>query len=184
MNVKKIKGDLSQDGIQKIRDELKEYKESLDAKCETFVTKLAKEGITTAKAHTTFLNDLGNLSSVVAFTYELKKSTDGVKAIMYMTDKMPVVRAWLKYGQVKTVEISPSMFYEWGSGQKAVAGHTGTFPSDTAMKNASNPNGWWYMSLDGQWHWTKGVTPTRPMLRAYESMEKNIVRIAKEVFNS
>ena len=58
---------------------------------------------------------------------------------------------------------------EFGSGLRAqnpknIPGvGTGTFPGQT---HASDPNGWWYMDLEGNWNHSYGITPQMPMYKA------------------
>ena len=56
---------------------------------------------------------------------------------------------------------------------------TGTFPGGT---HGADPEGWWYMDLDGVWHHSYGMTPKMPMYHASLAIMSNVQRVAKEVF--
>ena len=42
--------------------------------------------------------------------------------------------------------------------------------------------GWWYMDLQGDWHYSTDVTPKMPMYNAGKELRDKVVAIAKEVF--
>ena len=55
---------------------------------------------------------------------------------------------------------------------------TGTFPGG---KHGSEP-GWYYMDLEGNWHYSTGVSPKMPMYYTGKELSEKVVAIAKEVF--
>ena len=58
---------------------------------------------------------------------------------------------------------------------------TGTFPGQT---HAEDPEGWWYQTLDGVWHHSKGIAPTMPMAKAQAEIYDQIASVAREVFGT
>lgn len=172
---------LSQSSIQNAIKELRQYQNDLNRKCEIFCQRLAELGIQTAKENT------GNFGKYISFTYEVKDRTKGCKAVMVATNTGIIHSEWMTKDGVKSADVSPILMCEFGSGLKAenpknIAGvGTGTFPGQT---HATDPNGWYWMDLDGEWHHSYGVTPKMPMYHASIEMILNIRKIAKEVFRS
>ena len=172
---------LNQSSIQNAIKELKQYQNDLDRKCEIFCQRLAELGIQTAKENT------GNFGKYISFTYEVKDRTKGCKAVMVATNTGIIHSEWQTKEGVKSADVSPILMCEFGSGLKAenpkgIPGvGTGTFPGQT---HAEDPNGWYWMDLDGEWHHSYGVTPKMPMYHASIEMILNIQKIAREVFRS
>ena len=73
---------------------------------------------------------------------------------------------------------------EFGSGLKAenpanIPGvGTGTFPGG---KHGTEP-GWYYMDLEGKWHYSTGISPKMPMYNAGKELREKVVAIAREIF--
>ena len=172
---------LSQSSIQNAIKELRQYQNDLNRKCEEFCLRLAELGIQTAKENT------GNFGKYISFTYEVKDRTKGCKAVMVATNTGIIHSEWQTKEGVKSADVSPILMCEFGSGLKAenpkgIPGvGTGTFPGQT---HAEDPNGWYWMDLDGEWHHSYGVTPKMPMYHASIEMILNIQKIAREVFRS
>ena len=172
---------LSQSSIQNAIKELRQYQNDLNRKCEIFCQRLAELGIQTAKENT------GNFGKYISFTYEVKDRTKGCKAVMVATNTGIIHSEWQTKEGVKSADVSPILMCEFGSGLKAENPNgipgvgTGTFPGQT---HAEDPNGWYWMDLDGEWHHSYGVTPKMPMYHASIEMILNIRKIAKEVFSS
>ena len=178
---KKITMNLSVSSIQNAIKELRQYQNDLNRKCEIFCQRLAELGIQTAKENT------GNFGKYISFTYEVKDRTKGCKAVMVATNTGIIHSEWQTKEGVKSADVSPILMCEFGSGLKAenpkgIPGvGTGTFPGQT---HAEDPNGWYWMDLDGEWHHSYGVTPKMPMYHASIEMILNIQKIAREVFRS
>lgn len=178
---KKITMNLSVSSIQNAIKELRQYQNDLNRKCEEFCRILAELGIQTAKENT------GNFGKYISFTYEVKDRTKGCKAVMVATNTGIIHSEWQTKEGVKSADVSPILMCEFGSGLKAENPKgisdvgTGTFPGQT---HAEDPNGWYWMDLDGEWHHSYGVTPKMPMYHASIEMILNIQKIAREVFRS
>ena len=172
---------LSQTSIQNAIKEIRQYQSDLNRKCEEFCRRLAELRIQTAKDNT------GNFGKYISFTYEVKDITKGCKAVMVATNTGIIHSEWQTKEGVKSADVSPILMCEFGSGLKAdnpkgIPGvGTGTFPGQT---HAEDPNGWYWMDLDGEWHHSYGVTPKMPMYHASIEMILNIQKIAREVFRS
>lgn len=179
---KKIKMRLCTEDINRAIKELKEYEQELNKKCEEFCRRLSECGIEVAKQNT------GGYGKYIAFRTEISNTKNGCKALMIASNTGVIHSEWMTQDGVKSADVSPLMMAEFGSGLKANNPNaerfgmgTGTFPGQT---HATDPNGWYWMDLDGNWHHSSGITPTMPMYHASIEMILSIRKIAKEVFNS
>lgn len=174
----KFSSDLSVKGIENLKKQLLDYKDNLRIKCEEYVRRLAEVGISVAQQNT------GNYGKYITFTVQTNPEIDGCKAVMLATNTGIIRSEWQTKDGVKTADVSPLLMVEFGSGLKAenpknIPGvGTGTFPGGTH----GNEPGWWYMDLDGVWHYATGVSPKQPMYKASLMMAQEAVRIAREVF--
>ena len=170
---------LDTDEIYDLIEELNDYANSLTSKCQLFVQALADVGIKTARAN------LGQYQGLILFSKEVDVTETGARAIMVATDGQKVIRSWKYKGGTKTVEVSPLLMAEFGSGWKAkvlddVEGvGQGTFPGQT---HAYDPWGWWWQDENGVTHHSSGEAPTFPMHSASLAMVYEMQRIAEEVF--
>lgn len=179
---KRIKATLSQSSIQQAIREIEQYKQEMLTKCRTVAERLCGVGIQIAT------ENAGGYGKYITFYRELIPEKSGVKAVMVATNTGLIKSEWRTQDGEKSVDISPLLMAEFGSGLRANNPNaskfgmgTGTFPGQT---HAEDPEGWWYMDLEGNWHHSFGVTPTMPMFKAAQEMSKNISRVVKEVFSS
>lgn len=181
-----FKSDLSIKGINHLIDELENYANvTLPSKTEEFISKLADRGITFARLRTGMLDDLGNVSNAVSLTKEVEPTKDGCKALVIMADEFKIIQEWLRYGQIVQNEVSPTLMYEFGSGQYAIEGHRGTYPRDDGQSPSLGIYPVWkWQELDGTWHSSNGIQPSQPMFHAAQEMYNVAVEVAKEVFST
>lgn len=181
---KTIRLNLSLNSIRQAQRELLAYKEHMLQNCQRFVEALSELGITTATQ---------NVSDVygpyILFETEVTDIDKcGARAVMYATNTGLIKSEWRTSDGVKSADVSPILMEEFGAGLLANnpdAGKfgmgTGTFPGQT---HAEDPEGWWYMDLNYEWHHSDGVAPTMPMAHAAEDMIENVIRVAREVFGT
>lgn len=193
-----IKFSLSDKEIKGAIRELKAYKKSLQVKCETFVARLANEGIAVASQNT------GDYGRYITFGKEIDKEKYGASCIMYATSGT-LCSTWLvkdpTTGETRhrSADISPLLMAEFGTGQFAASDKTtqelgmgrGSFwpnanyyPDRPEKNNALQQDGWWWMDLNGEWQHTEGQEPTSPMFNALLDMEMKLFKIAREVFGT
>lgn len=177
---KKISFGLSVSEVQAAIKEIKAYQNDLVRKCELFCEKLCAEGIQIAQAH---IGSSG-FGKYIHLGSEITSEKAGCKAILYMEDTTKIKSEWQTKEGVRSAEISPMLMLCFGSGLKAenpanIPGvGTGTFPGG---KHGTEP-GWYYMDLEGNWHYSTGVSPKMPMYYACKELREKVVEIAKEVF--
>lgn len=177
---KTISFGLSVKEVQNAIKEIKAYQNDLNRKCEELCRRLTDEGIQIAHG---YIGDSG-FGKYVHLGSEITPQQAGCKAILYMEDSTKIKSEWKTKEGVKSAVISPSLMIEFGSGQKAenpvgIPGvGTGTFPGGTH----GNDPGWYYMDLEGNWHYSTGISPKMPMYHTAEELRRRVQKIAKEVF--
>lgn len=181
-----IKLNLSQASVRQAQKELLAYKKRLLRSRSVFVEKLAELGITVAEQHVS-----DGYKPYILFGVDVNSGTSDVRAVMYATNTGLIRSEWRtnnSAGGIATADVSPILMAEFGAG--LIAGNpdakrfgmgTGTFPGQT---HAEDPEGWWYMDMDYEWHHSYGIKATMPMATAAEDMVENIARVAREVFGT
>lgn len=179
---KRISFGLSVKEIQNAIKEVKQYQNDLNRKCEELCRRMTAEGIIIAQAH---IGSSG-FGKYIRLSSKITPEQAGCRAVFYMEDAQKIVSQWQTLEGVKSAEVSPALMLEFGAGLKAenpanIPGvGTGTFPGGT---HGSEP-GWYYMDLNGEWHYSSGVSPKMPMYFAGKELRDKVVAIAREVFNS
>lgn len=175
----KIKITLSDKSIQNALEKLAKRKQSLSDNCEQLVSELADMGIEVAQ------NNVGGFGRYITFEKQIDADKYGCTAIILATETGQIKSQWQTSEGKKSADVSPLLMAEFGSGWRAQPhfdddrGGQGTFPDQT---HAKDPDGWYWRDLEGNLHHSYGITPTMPMYKAYEEIEKNIISKAKEVF--
>lgn len=164
---------LSPSSIASVQKQLKEYRDSLDVKCQRLSQELADRGVQIAKANVTRLDAI--------FTGELLNSIHSKKG---GGDKNTAVFFIV-------ADSRHAAYVEFGTGQ---LGQEGSYPypfpegvewdynsGETIIEISPGQYGWFYPK-DGKWYFTQGM-PSRPFM--YETsieLIQEIPKIAKEVF--
>ena len=179
---KKISFGLSVREVQNAIKGIKAYQNDFNRKCEELCRRLTAEGIQIAKAH---IGSSG-FGKYIHLDSEINPQQAGCKAIFYMEDTTKIKSEWQTLEGVKSAELSPILCIEFGTGQKAenpvgIKGvGTGTFPGG---KHGNEP-GWHYMDLEGNWHYSTGISPKMPMYYAGKELSEKVLTIAREVFGT
>lgn len=167
---KKITFGLSVSEINAAVKELRQYQSEITYKCQRFTERLAEIGLQTAKAileqHIYTGETIGSL----------RIETD---------EKGEITRIRI------VVESEAILFLEFGAGikfsgtvnpkAKEMGYGPGTYPG---KGHWDDPNGWWYLGDDGEWHHSFGIEAAMPMYKASVAMRQQIVSIAREIFKS
>lgn len=177
---KKISFGLSPSEVRSAIKEIQDYQNSLNQKCEKLCRRLASEGIQIVQAH------IGNsgFGKYIRLSSEITPEQAGCRAVFYMEDAQKIISHWQTLEGTKSAVVSPSLMLEFGAGLPAqnpadIPGvGTGTFPGGIH----GNEPGWWYMDMEGNWHYASGVTPKLPMYHAGKELREKVLAIAREVF--
>lgn len=177
---KTISFGLSVSEIDRAIKELREYQNSLDSKCQQLCGRLCNEGIQITQVH---IGSSG-FGKYIRLSSEITPEKAGCKAIFFMEDSQKIISQWQNQEGIQSKEISPALMLEFGAGLPAqnpanIPGvGTGTYGTH------GNEPGWWYMDLQGEWHYSSGVSPKMPMYNAGKELRDKVLKIAKEVFNT
>ena len=181
--MKKINISITKKGsIENAIKMLEEYKKEIRDKTQIFIEKLLDIGIEMA-----YLS-AGSYGNVIVFKKELNPVEYGCEGLFIAMDKQKIVREWvLSNGEVKSVEISPLLMSEFGSGWFAEVLYSeldgkvgqGTFPG---QKHAFDPRGWFWTDKDKKKHYSKGESPSHPIHNAEMAMIGSVKMVAREVF--
>lgn len=177
---KTISFGLSVAEIDRVIKELREYQNSLDKKCEQLCFELCKEGMPIVRS---YIGDSG-FGKYIRLSSEITPEKAGCKAMFFMEDSQKIVSQWQNQDGVQSKEISPALMLEFGAGLPAqnptnIPGvGTGTYGTH------GNEPGWWYMDLQGEWHYSSGTSPKMPMYNAGKELRNKVLRIARDVFKN
>lgn len=165
----KYKANLSAKSFRQLARNIRDYRKSLQDKCEEFAYRMAEEGVAIAQ--------LKIVGFDAVMTGELLDSMN-----LEAGDIVSNGATYYIY-----TDCDWASFVEFGTG---VIGFENPHP-ETGLANWKydvnnhGESGWWYFN-DGEWHWTKGM-PSRPFM--YETGQELrdmsvILNIAKDVFDS
>lgn len=175
---KKITFGFSVSEIRGAIEQIRQYQNELNRKCELLCQRLSDEGIAIAQAQ---IGSSG-FGKYIRLSSEITPEKAGCKVIIYMEDSQKIVSQWQTREGTQSKEISPALMLEFGAGLPAqnpanIPGvGTGTYGTH------GNQSGWWYMDLEGAWHYATGISPKMPMYNAGKELREKVMEIAKEVF--
>lgn len=164
--------------VRRAIEQLQQYQNELNRKCELLCRKLSAEGIAIAWVQ---IGSSG-FGKYIRLSSEISSERAGCKAIIYMEDSQKIVSQWQTREGTQSKEISPALMLEFGAGLPAqnpanIPGvGTGTYGTH------GNQPGWWYMDLEGAWHYATGVSPKMPMYNTGKELREKVMEIAEEVF--
>lgn len=176
---KVLKSGLSIKDLENLQKELQIYKSELAKNIETFVKRLADEGITVGK------QNVGGFGKYITFSMKTEPRKDGCKAIMIASENGKIISSWQTKDGIKTAEVSPLLMAEFGSGwgaenpMKIPGVGQGTFSNQS---HAFDKEGWYWIDLDGNLNHSYGITAKMPMYKASLEIRNKVKSIAKEVF--
>ena len=169
---------LSVNEVRGAIEQIRQYQNELNRKCELLCQRLSAEGIAIAQAQ---IGSSG-FGKYIRLSSEITPEKAGCKVIIYMEDSQKIVSQWQTREGTQSKEISPALMLEFGAGLPAqnpanIPGvGTGTYGTH------GNQPGWWYMDLQGEWHYSTGISPKMPMYNAGKKLRKKVMEIAEEVF--
>ena len=175
---KKITFGFSVSEVRGAIEQIRQYQYELNRKCELLCQRLSAEGIAIVQVQ---IGSSG-FGKYIRLSSEISPEKTGCKAIIYMEDSQKIVSQWQTREGTQSKEISPALMLEFGAGLPSenpanIPGvGTGTYGTH------GNQPGWWYMDLEGTWHYATGVSPKMPMYYAGKELREKVMEIAEEVF--
>ena len=180
--MRKLKSNLSTNGIQNLIAELNTYTLDLTMYCDELVKRLAEEGIRVAIYHV-----YSEFEPYVEFDYESTGIGEG--RLIGKSTKL-IHRVWYKKNGNDIsgeYDISPILMAEFGAGWYASTNPWDSVGSTrgTLGKNGNRDEWFWYDESGVKHSSNEDYTmnPTRPMYNAFLEMMEKVYTIAKEVFH-
>lgn len=170
-----FKASLSADSVRNLQKELEKYKDSLTYKARLLAERLSERGVEIARVQVAELDAIFTGELIQGLYSEYQGSTPYGAIFAVVTDS------------------EHAAFVEFGTGQ---FGQDTPYPyplpegvswdynvGKTIRKNATTGRYYWfYPGKDGKWHYTEGL-PARPFMYLTSlELQKEVVQIAKEVF--
>ena len=180
---KKLTATLSSGSIDKLIDDLKDYQASLSSKMETFLNRLADDGISVGQ------QNCGEYASYIAFSKEtVSADNQSVTVVVKAYDTALVRKQWLtSTKEVHGNTYSGLYMAEFGSGHYVDNKNevdVGVKQGDLNKYGHAFDDEWGWFDMSGGYHKSSGETPTYPVYKTYLQMKESCVRIAREVFGS
>ncbi len=166
---KKISFGLSVSEINNAVKELRQYQAEVNRKCQFLAQRLAEHGV--------FLAQLKIAEYDAIYTAELLNSIKYERGAVIQSGA-----SWIIY-----TDCPHAAWVEFGTG---IVGSQNPHPDTSLVNwrydvNSHGEAGWFYFnSIDGKWHWTKGMQSRPFMFETGQELHKLVSKIAKEVFGS
>ena len=179
MAKKVFKSDLSVKGIESIKSQLLQYRDSLPIKCETLVSRLLQSGVAVSQ---TKISE-SPLGKYVTVTTNISADKMGCKGILLAKGAVKEQEGYAPFSILLAIEFGAGIHYNPTPNPNAdkFGLGVGTFPGQI---HAFQSEGWMYWDEKAQeWRHTYGVKATMPLYNADIEIIQNVIRIAKEVFS-
>ena len=177
MSKKVFKADLSVNGIEALKSQLLQYKDSLPIKCEKLVSRLLQNGVEVSQAR---INE-SPLGKYVTVTTNISSGKMGCKGILLAKGAVKEQEGYAPFSILLAIEFGAGIHFNPTPNPNAdkFGLGVGTFPGQVhAFEDM-----WFYWDEKTQeWKPTHGVKATMPMYSADMEIIQNVVKYAKEVF--
>ena len=179
MAKKVFKSDLSVKGIEALKRQLLQYKDSLPIKCEELVSRLLQSGVEVSQAR---INE-SPLGKYVTVTTNISADKMGCKGILLAKGAVKEQEGYDPFSILLAIEFGAGVHYN-PTPNPLISSEfpygVGTFAGQV---HAMEPGGWYFWSEEKQqWIHSYGVKATMPMYNADIEIVQNVVKYAKEVF--
>ena len=179
MAKKVFKSDLSVKGVEALKSQLLQYKDSLSIKCEKLVYRLLQSGVEVSQSKISE----SPLGKYVTVTTNISSDKIGCKGVLLAKGAVKEQEGYAPFSILLAIEFgagthfnptpNPLISSEFPYG-------VGTYPGQV---HAMEPGGWYFWSEEKQqWIHSYGVKATMPMYSADMDIIQNVVKYAKEVF--
>ena len=178
MAKKVFKADLSVKGIEALKSQLLQYKDSLPIKCEKLVSRLLQSGIEVSKAKISE----SPLGKYVTVATNISADKMGCKGILLAKGAVKEQEGYAPFSVLLAIEFGAGVHFN-PTPNPLISSEfpygVGTFPGQTHAYQDM----WWYWDENTQeWKPTHGVKATMPMYNADMEIIQNVVKEAKDVF--
>ena len=178
MAKKVFKADLSVKGIEALKRQLLQYKDSLPIKCEKLVSRLLQSGVAVSQ---TKISE-SPLGKYVTVTTNISADKMGCKGILLAKGAVKEQEGYAPFSILLAIEFGAGVHFN-PTPNPLISSEfpygVGTFPGQTHAYQDM----WFYWDENTQeWKPTHGVKATMPMYSADMEIIQNVVKFAKEVF--
>ena len=178
MAKKVFKSDISVNGIESLKSQLLQYKDSLSIKCEKLVSRLIQSGVEVSQAR---INE-SPLGKYVTVTTNISADKIGCKGILLAKGAVKEQEGYAPFSILLAIEFGAGVHFN-PTPNPIISSEfpygVGTFPGQTHAYQDT----WFYWDENTkEWKPTHGVKATMPMYNADMEIIKNVVKFAKEVF--
>ena len=179
MAKKVFKADLSVNGIEALKRQLLQYKDSLSIKCETLVSRLLQSGVEVSQSKISE----SPLGKYVTVTTNISADNIGCKGILLAKGAVKEQEGYAPFSILLAIEFGAGIHYN-PTPNPLISSEfpygVGTYPGQV---HAFQSEGWMYWDEKVQeWRHTYGVKATMPLYNADMEIIQNVVKYAKEVF--
>ena len=175
---KKISVDLSIKGLNDLKRQLLQYKDSLPVKCENLVSRLLQSGVEVSQSKISE----SPLGKYVTVTTNISADKMGCKGILLAKGTVKEQDGYAPFSILLAIEFGAGIHFNPTPNPIISSEFTygvGTFPGQTHAYQDT----WFYWDENSQeWKPTHGVKATMPMYTADMDIIQNVVKYAKEVF--
>ncbi len=179
MAKKVFKTDLSVKGIEALKSQLLQYKDSLPIKCEKLVSRLLQSGVEVSQAKISE----SPLGKYVTVTTNISADKMGCKGILLAKGAVKEQEGYAPFSILLAIEFGAGIHFNQTPNPLISSEFpygVGTFPGQV---HAMELGGWYFWSEEKQqWIHSYGVKATMPMYNADMEIIQNVVKYAKEVF--
>ena len=178
MAKKVFKADISVKGIEALKSQLLQYKDSLPIKCEKLVSRLLQSGVAVSQAKISE----SPLGKYVTVTTNISADEMGCKGILLAKGAVKEQDGYAPFSILLAIEFGAGVHFN-PTPNPLISSEfpygVGTFPGQTHAYQDM----WFYWDENTQeWKPTHGVKATMPMYSADMEIIQNVVKFAKEVF--
>ena len=175
---KNISEELSVKGIEAIKRQLLQYKDSLPIKCEKLVSRLLQSGVEVSQSKISE----SPLGKYVTVTTNISAEKIGCKGILLAKGAVKEQDGYEPFSILLAIEFGAGVHYN-PTPNPIISSEfpygVGTYPGQTHAYEDM----WFYWDENTQeWKPTHGVKATMPMYSADMEIIQNVVKYAKEVF--
>lgn len=173
-----FKSDLSVNGVEALKSQLLQYKDSLSIKCETLVSRLLQSGVGVSQSKISE----SPLGKYVTVTTNISADKIGCKGILLAKGAVKEQDGYAPFSILLAIEFGAGVHFN-PTPNPIISSEfpygVGTFPGQTHAYQDM----WFYWDENTQeWRPTHGVKATMPMYSADMEIIQNVVKYAKEVF--
>lgn len=167
--------DLSISSIRQLQKDLQRYNDSLVFKARELAERLSERGVEIARVQIAELDAIFTGELIQSLHSEYKSSTEYGAIFAVVTDSDHA--AFVEFGTGIVGQKSPYPY-------ELPEGVTWEYASGKTIRQLSDGRYGWFYPKDGQWYFTEGMISRPFMYLTSLELQKEVVKIAKEVFKT